>query len=446
MHGGQLVVVKRAAAGSGAARLRHEAACLRRSAHPGVVELVAAEDLGDGGAVVRTAFVGGGTLAERPHDGFGPAQIWRIAASVAATMADLHQQGTTHGRVSADHVLVRVDGGAMLCGFAEAEFEATPEARRGAAAVDVAAVGALIQELVGGGRAPGAQALVAVADRARAEDPEARPSMRSLAEILQGLGRGGGPGLATAPVQQGRPLLPRTGEARCSTRRTALARPRRAALGLVGSAVAVMAVVVGLGARDDPPPPSPPLPLAPAATPAPSPALAPTEPGPLGAGDDENRAGDEIERVWPPPTCRPRPPEGFTAAPRGLPATAPPGTEVLADIDGDGCAEVIEVDGGVVRAGARRWKVAATRDVVLVGDWNCDAVATPAVLRPGSGEVWRYPRWADEGEEVVPDLVMTVPGAVDATVEQAGEPEAGCHRLSVLDTAGGLTAVDASSG
>ncbi len=101
---------------------------------------------------------------------------------------------------------------------------------------------------------------------------------------------------------------------------------------------------------------------------------------------------------------------------------------------------------GVVRAGQRRWEVGGPRDVVVVGDWDCDDVATPAVLRPGSGEVWHYPRWAGEGEEIVPALVTTVPGAVDAAVEQAGGDRAGCDQLSVLDTAGTRTTINTGTG
>jgi hypothetical protein len=77
-----------------------------------------------------------------------------------------------------------------------------------------------------------------------------------------------------------------------------------------------------------------------------------------------------------------------------------------------------------------------------VGDWDCDAVATPAVLRPGTGELWRYPRWAGPDEEVTAILTTTVPGAVAATVEPAPASTAGCDAITVLDAAGALTRVE----
>ncbi len=417
MHGGRLVVVKQATAGACAARLRHEAACLARVDHPGVVELVSAEDLDDGGAVVRTAFVGGGTLAERPPHGPDLARTAEVAASMAATLADLHHQGITHGRVTADHVLVAVDGRAVLCGFAEAVVDGPTDDHRAAAAADVAAVGAVIRELSGNGTATGAAALTAIAARALALDPPARPSMRSLADALQGLVAKAGPGVEPNFDPRCRRLLPRSEPAPSSPLWAELRRPR---IAMVGTAVLAVTAMVGLGALIGSPGegesrPRPPLLSVPDTT-----TSVPSAPA-----DD-----DGIERVWPPPVCD------------------APAAPVVADVDGDGCAEDVHLDDGVVRAGDRRWQVAEPGDVVVVGDWDCDDIATPAVLRPGSGQVWRYPRWAQEDEEVVAALVTTVPGAVDATVERAGVEgagelrPAGCDHLAVLDADGVTTRID----
>lgn len=440
MHGGRLVVVKWAAAGPAVTRLGHEAMCLRRSAHPGVVELVDVSggdgDVTDGAVVLRTAFVGGGTLAERPPGGLGLTRTIQVAASLAATMADLHGQGITHGRVSADHVLTADGGGAVLCGFAEAALGDGSEAHRSAAAADVTAVGQLIRALAGDGRVPGAAGLLAVADRALADDPAARPSMRTLAdalgELASGTGPGGGPG--SAVQGQGRRLLPRKGPPRSFP----WLRRRRPRLVLTAGLATLSVTVTAAVALGSPP--------------------RPTDGSALGAGGGAVPT-DAHPPVRPPPTSA-APPVASTAptTPPNTPPTAPatggivrvwppspcavPLAETTADIDGDGCEEQIDVDGGVLSAGGRRWEVAGPGDVVLVGDWDCDDIATPAVVRPGSGQVWRFPRWAGgPGEAIVASLVTTVPGAVGATVGRATDLPPGCDHLVVLDTAGATTRI-----
>lgn len=454
MHEGRLVVVKHAAGGPAATRLDHEAACLRRAEHPGVVELVdLTEGRDDGSAVVRTAFVGGGTLADRPPGGLGLDRMVQVAASVAATLADLHHRGITHGRVSADHVLVSDGGGAVLCGLAEAAVGSSPDIHRSAAADDVAAVGALIRELASDGVA-GADGLHAVSVRALAGDPSGRPSMRSVAEALDELvGKGDArpgsipagmgearsgsmpAGPAAAPEPQGRCLLPRQAAAPRLLSRARRGRARLLVVGTVAGlamAVAVSAVVAsGSGSGPGSAPGRLPEMAAPqidgaSETTVVPPTTAAITPDRAAPPPEDAPPREDIVRVWPPSSCE------------------VPGAEMVADVDGDGCDEEIKVDGGVVQAGDRRWEMAGPQDVVLVGDWDCEDIDTPTVLRPGSGQVWRFPRWANEGEEVAAVLVATVPGAVDATVEPTSEGAAGCHQLSVLDIDGATTRIDPS--
>lgn len=445
MFGGRLVVVKQAAPGAGSARLHHEATCLRRAAHPGVIELVDVDDSAST-SVMRTAFVGGTTLAEWSTSGLGLGPTTRLAASLAATLADLHHRGITHGRISADHVLA-ADGGAVVCGFAAASVvEAggtSSTAHRAAAAADVAAVGALIQELSGDGVRPGSSALVSVATRASAPDPSARPSMRAVADALQGL-IDDAPGVAGSE-HLGRRLLPRATDPRSAPWLRLVPSRLAPTVGVVAALMvagivgfAVLTPSPGPGDREGldthqaaPAPPSPSPPLLPTST-TPGPPSA--SPKPATASHRAPAAAHEVVRVWPPPACE--------VAPRSPPETGQPTADFEADIDGDGCADEVHLDDGVLGSGGHRWEVARAGDVVVVGDWDCDEIATPMVLRPGSGEVWRYPRWAAEGEEVAAVLVTTVPGAVDATVEPARERRPGCERLTVLDTTGTSTPVD----
>lgn len=71
--------------------------------------------------------------------------------------------------------------------------------------------------------------------------------------------------------------------------------------------------------------------------------------------------------------------------------------------------------------GGRRWRAGEDGDVIVLGDWDCDGTDTPAVLRPSTGEVWRYDRW----EEGAATPVTTVPGAA----ELRAVPDGPCDRL-----------------
>jgi serine/threonine protein kinase len=98
-------------------RLRAEAAALRRAAHPHVVRLGALLDLDDHTELHTELVDGRSLLDDAPRDGVAALEL---AATLAATVADLHEIGVVHGRLSPDHVLVRSDGRPVLCGFAEA--------------------------------------------------------------------------------------------------------------------------------------------------------------------------------------------------------------------------------------------------------------------------------------------------------------------------------------
>jgi hypothetical protein len=69
-----------------------------------------------------------------------------------------------------------------------------------------------------------------------------------------------------------------------------------------------------------------------------------------------------------------------------------------ADVDGDGCLDAVVVTDRVVEAAGQRWALGEPGDTVAVGDWDCDGLATPAVYRPSSGEVFVFSRWATPEE------------------------------------------------
>lgn len=61
--------------------------------------------------------------------------------------------------------------------------------------------------------------------------------------------------------------------------------------------------------------------------------------------------------------------------------------------------------------GGRRYAVGDPGDVVILGDWTCDGVPTPAVLRRETGEVAVFVAWPTPGAHMEPEVVTTVEGA-----------------------------------
>ena len=475
---GRLVVVKHAGPGPTAERLRREALVLGRAAHPGVVELVDA-DSDSGGASIATAFVGGGTLRERLDSGADGGSAMRVVATVAATLADLHDRGVSHGRLTADHILVDAEGRAVLCGLAEAALSSDPGGTTPTAAADVAALGGLLHEVAASGAGPYGVELRRLGDRAGAADPAARASMRSLAAALEALSpqsAGGTPRLGdpSAPsAAGGRRLVARPPDRRSPRRRLAATALAGLAAGLL--VTISVSVLAGEGGRrsEGAEAGEHASEAAGAGAPAPGDGGVGSVSGTSQSNDVTNPTTTAVapaqlpRRVWPPPEDAGAERSGATLGrslgawrgwrgstsvdgrrrqpPAGCPMVSAP---LAADVDGDDCEEPLEIEGGVVRAQGRRWQVATAGDVVLVGDWDCDGTATPAVVRPGSGQVWTFPRWAgsgEAGEEVVAELAGAVPGAVDAVAVEV--PSAGaaggrrCDGVEVLGTEGTPTLV-----
>jgi tRNA A-37 threonylcarbamoyl transferase component Bud32 len=108
------------------------------------------------------------------------------------------------------------------------------------------------------------------------------------------------------------------------------------------------------------------------------------------------------------------------------------------DVDGDGCPEPVELDGRTARVGTVTVELGQDGDVVALGDWDCTGTATPAVLRPSTGEVFVFPTWSlTEPLEV--DAISVVPGATG--IVAGPEPCA----APVLDTPEGPHPVDLAS-
>jgi hypothetical protein len=78
-----------------------------------------------------------------------------------------------------------------------------------------------------------------------------------------------------------------------------------------------------------------------------------------------------------------------------------------------------------VLAASRR----APGDRVSLGDWNCDGEVTPAVLRPTTGAVFVFDKWATGTSDVSVSPTATIAGAVDV---QARDDLQGCSTLVII--------------
>jgi hypothetical protein len=376
-------------------RLAHEGRLLERARHPGVVELV--EYGGEPSPRLVTRRATGATLADGAPQTVEA--IAGVAASLAATLADLHDMGLVHGALAPEHVLLTprpvlcglADGGSigdpapgqqLPTGFTDPSVPpgAAPDASR-----DVYALGGLIRWMLARvpnsvrSRAAGSTAaLLAISLRASYPDRAQRPSAaRVAADIREAVPD------ATLVARQLRPTAPAgQGAIHAEWLRRA---PFRAAIVLLGVTLTIVTVSL-LGGS----PPS---------------------------------GGSR-----PTTTAASRPQSESDS--RECPTREGP---LQADVDGDGCVEALHFARGVLVAGADQWTVSAGADDIATGDWDCDGRATLAFLDRELGAVYRFDVWPDVAVASVP-LVARVDGATELRVERAS-PDA-CDVLTVVRATG----------
>ncbi len=107
------------------------------------------------------------------------------------------------------------------------------------------------------------------------------------------------------------------------------------------------------------------------------------------------------------------------------------------DVDGDGCSEPVTVTAGAVVVGDRRYEIGTLGESVAVSDWDCDGRATPAVLRPDTGELFVFDSWAGVDAPATARLLQTFRGTVSL---RGGEPR--CGVLTVVDESGVATMLE----
>ena len=453
----RLIAVKQAPA-ERAGEIEREADVLRRLSHPGVVEIIDLRRGGDGAAALHTEFVGSDNWATRPLT--DPVARAAAAAALAAVVADLHDIGIAHRNLDGSHVLHGGGDRPVLCSFGRSG-DAGPEHRR----EDLVALADLVcDEALAPGPVTGKLANLAASTRA------GRLGARELARRLDRLVGGPDP----------KPKGPRPGQGLGSDKKPEPGpRRRRRAVPATAAGLAVMAtaftvVLGGSAGGQDPagpaavsgagedggrPPGSASQPLgltgvsagthasgsietAVESTDTAAASRAATEAsgfaatggapdhtatgGPTTGRDATETSGFAAGGGVPDHTSTGRLTTGRDATGADNPAYASwPAS------DSGGSAE--PVAGLIHDRDGRRYAIGAEGDLVVIGDWDCDGVATPAIARPGTGQVAMFDRWPPP-EATISESDASARRVVDDLIGvelERGDGPGACDRLRV---------------
>ena len=359
---GRPVALKRVRVPSGAAELRTEAGILVELDHPHIVRVFELVPDGDDGVAIAMQLAGGGSLDERlaRRGPLPPHEVVAIMRKLAAALGSAHRRGVLHRDVKPGNVLFTSDGEPLLADFGIAAW-ADDGLVRGTAAYldpsvlagrppdassDLYALGAVAREMLGGVLDGAPEPLASVVERCLAADPTDRFSCAEDVEAALDAPptprSTGGPSPLRDDPGVTRTFGPRPPAAPVDVRSST---PWRAAVALAGFALVVAGTVVASR-----------------------------------AGGDDPRAASAMSTT--------------TAATRSCPAVTPGPADLVGDVDGDGCADVVARAGNVVTVGDRRYEVGAADDVIVLGDWDCDGRATPAAYRSATGEAHLFDGWA----------------------------------------------------
>ena len=465
----RLIAVKQAPA-ERAGEIEREAEILGKLSHPGVVEVIDLHRGGDGAAALHLEFVGSDNWATRPLT--DPVTRAGAGAALAAVVADLHDIGVAHRNLDGSHVLHGGDDRPVLCSFGRSG-DASPEHRR----EDLVALADLVwDEALAPGPMTGKLADLAASTRS------GRLGARELARRLDRLvgapdqkpkgnqkpkGTRPGPAIAAGPG----PAQPRTGQGLGSDQRPDPGpRPRRRALTATAVGLAVMAVVLtGLlggsagghdrtdpaaavsAARDGRGQPPEPTNQLPGST---------DQPPGLGESSADVPAAETGETASETALAEPDKTAGETASAKpgqaavdksgsaapveaatGVPDSAGTGGAATRTPDSadasrpaTGTGNSAEPAAGLIHdRDGRRYAIGAEGDLVVIGDWDCDGEATPAIARTSTGQVVLFDRWPSPGatiSESDASARRVVDDLIGVELERADE-SGGCDRLRV---------------
>jgi tRNA A-37 threonylcarbamoyl transferase component Bud32 len=240
-------ILKRPSAAGDDGRLEREAALLERARHAGVVTLLdAGRDerglwlrLEDAGGVTIETMLSAGAQAGLAADGVAEvrATIRPLLASVATTIADLHDIGVVHGAIDASHVLVDRGGHALLCSFGRGGYDGQVDLQ-----VDVIALARLLETVLGEDISAPLAALLEVAGSGLAAGRGRRTvSAREVAEALRDE-LGGPRWRGTSP----RVLRPRVSGYGVAGRMPTLRPPRPPAAAALAAVGVAIVIVIGM--------------------------------------------------------------------------------------------------------------------------------------------------------------------------------------------------------
>ena len=450
----RLIAVKQAPA-ERAGEIEREAEVLGKLSHPGVVEIIDLHRGDDGAAALHLEFVGSDNWATRPLT--DPVARAGAGAALAAVVADLHDIGVAHRNLDGSHVLHGGDDRPVLCSFGRSG-DAGPEHRR----EDLVALADLVwDESLAPGPVTGKLADLAASTRS------GRLGARELARRLDRLAGG--------PDQKPKGSRPGPG-LRSDQKPDPSPRPRRrvltgAAAGLAVMAAALTGILGGSAGGHDPagaaatapgagegqgqPSGSASQPLGRAGISADAPAAEPGEtaaetadsakPGltavlattaqPSQTANDATTAGPDLTAVKA-TTAQPNEAAAETSdsGAMGGPATgAPDSAEASQPVFGASDSAEPGAAGLIHDRDGRRYAIGAEGDLVVIGDWDCDGEATPAIARPGTGQVVLFDRWPSPGatiSESDASALRVVDDLIGVELERGDGPGA-CDRLRV---------------
>ena len=361
-------------------RLRREAEVLMGMDHPHIVTVLEVIEDGDGVAIAMQLAAGGSLLERLTRRRQLPREeAVAIIEQLAGALTSAHRRGVFHLDLKPGNVLFTSDGDAILADFGAARWRnddrdnggsagyAAPEVVRGEQPderADVYGLGRLLHAMLGADT----DDLAPVIATATAADRDDRHS--SIAEFIEHVRDPGSERVCLPMVVEGaskpplhpptrefgpRPPRPQPQQERHVSRRFVIA----IAGGAAGAAL-IAGAIASFASRPEP--------SASASTPV---------------------------RVCPP----------------AVPPVVPAGGDVLsADIDADGCTDSVVRAGNALERNGVRFVLGESDDVPVVGDWDCDGLATPAVWRPNRHEVHYFTGWAAANESLTAARVVTADG------------------------------------
>jgi len=430
-----VLVARKAAPPGGVARLVREVAVLRLLDGLAVPTPLDPDDDASSGAV-ELAFAGTATLADslsragldHGHGSPGRPGPAALLAEVAHIVDLAHQRGVSHGRITADHVLLDGAGTVVLTGWADAGVRSDVAIPIGPAATDsapfdgpgafdpatdVAALGELAERAAANEPDNRLRTrLRAVATAACHPEASIRPPMAELARVLALTDDD------SRRARRDRSREPSTPAGRARWMVLAAATAATAAVGVVALLAPTGGDAPGAGGRASP--------------------GSADERSDGVAGLPHSPSGDVID---PMPSSSVAADGARATASTAPEDSAPTGTDAApcptnaAELASGGlptrCRTVVTITGAFLGVGTDRYALGGPTDQAGLADLRCDGRLSPVVLRLPGGQIYLYDRWPRPGEEVVGRLAGTADGA--ASLAEAGAARCGAVAITRVD-------------